>query len=64
VKKEPPARDVGIRIDMVDPAGIEGAGSPDQAMHLISLEEQKLCQVRSVLSCNSGDQSSLHAFLL
>jgi hypothetical protein len=64
VKKEPPARDVRVRIDVVDPSGIEGTGSPDQAVDLIPLEEQKLRQIGSVLTCNSRNQSAFHPFFL
>ena len=32
----------------------------DSAVHVISLLQQKLCEKRSVLTGNSGDQSFLH----
>jgi len=39
-----------------NPLGVESAGSPDQAMDLVSLGEQEFGQVGPVLAGDTGNQ--------
>jgi hypothetical protein len=48
-----------ILVEMVDTIGIEGGSAPLDPVNLISLSKQEFRQVRPVLTCNTGDQSSL-----
>jgi hypothetical protein len=47
---------MGVGIDMVDAAGVEGAGAPNQAMDLIALEEEQFGQIRAVLASDAGNK--------
>jgi hypothetical protein len=58
VKKEASAGLVGVCINMVNSACVERTCSSDQAMNLVTFRQQELCQVRTVLACNAGYQSS------
>ena len=51
---------VRIAVEMVDPAGVEGAGAPDQAVDLVALRQQELGQVGAVLAGDAGDERVLH----
>jgi len=45
-------------LKVVDPAAIHGGGSPDDAVYLVTLLQQKLGEIRAVLSCYASDQRS------
>ena len=47
---------VGILVEVIDPAGVEAARAPLDAMHLIALLQQQLRQVAAVLPRDAGDQ--------
>ena len=49
---------------MIDPRRIGNGGSAGNAVNLISLLQQKLCQVRSILSGNACDQCFFHGIAL
>jgi hypothetical protein len=55
---------MGILIEVIDAASIEQRSAPLNSMHFISLGEQEFSQVRTILSCNTGDQYLLHPFFL
>ncbi len=57
---------VGVRVlvDVVDPRGVEQRGAALDAVHLIALFQQKLCQIRSVLSGDAGDECLFHGIIL
>jgi len=46
---------MGVRIDMVDTAGIEGAGTADKAVDFITLREKEFGKVGTVLAGDAGD---------
>ena len=54
---------VWIAINVVNPARVEGAGSPDQPMHLVSFREQKLRQIRAILTRNTCNQCFFHSLI-
>jgi len=56
VEKKPGARIVRIGIDMVESGSIEGRCPPDNPMHLVALMEEKLGEIRAVLSSDAGYQ--------
>jgi len=63
MEKEPSALRVGVGVDMVDAAGVEGAGAADKAVDLVALGEEQFCEVASVLAGDAGDQCALHGDL-
>ena len=60
VKIDPGLRVVEIPVQMIDPVGVECAGPADEAVDLIPLAEQKLCQVGTVLARDPGDERFFH----
>jgi hypothetical protein len=46
---------MGVFIDMIYPAGIKGTGPPDKTMDFVSFGKQKLYQIRTILTGNTGD---------
>ena len=63
VQHKPTVVDVGILVEVVDAVGIEQRRPPLHPMHLVTLVEEKLGEVRPVLTGHTGDQSSLaHIF--
>jgi hypothetical protein len=53
---------LGVRVDveMVEAVGIEGAGTAHDAVDLIAFGEEEFGQVRTVLSCYTGDEGGFH----
>src|SRR5713101_4414295 len=49
-----------VLVEVVDPRSIERRSTPLYAVHLISLFEQELRQVRSILPGDAGDQRFFH----
>ena len=47
-----------ILIEVIDPAGVETACAPLDAMHLVALLQQQLRQEAAVLPRDAGDQGS------
>ena len=39
-----------IVIEMIDPGSVERRGSPDQAVNLVSLVDEQLCEIGPVLA--------------
>jgi len=60
VKKKSGSGLVRIHIYMVNTRGVEGAGSPYDAMNLIFSGEKKLCQVRAILSGDASNKRFFH----
>ena len=50
----------GILVEMIQATGIEGGCAPHDAMYLVSLLQEKLCKIRTILTCDSGNQRLLH----
>ena len=53
-------RNMRVFINGIDPSRIERTRSSNNAVHLIALPEEKLCQIRSILPGNAGDQRFFH----
>ena len=47
---------MGILIEVIDPGGVEAAGSALDAMHGVALLQKQLRQVAAVLAGDAGDQ--------
>jgi hypothetical protein len=47
--------DVGILIKVINAVGVEAAGPSLDAVHHITLLQQQLRQIRTVLSCDARD---------
>jgi len=47
---------VRIGINPIQPRRVERRGPADDAVHLVPLLEQQLCEVRTILTGDSGDQ--------
>ena len=50
VEVEPRVLVVRVAVEVVDPAGVEQRGAPDQAVDLVALAEQELGEVGPVLA--------------
>ena len=48
-----------VLVQVVNPVRVEHRGPALNAMHLVALLQQKLSQVRSILSSNTGNQCLL-----
>ena len=53
-------RNMRVFINGIDPSRIERTRSSNNAVDLIALPEEKLCQIRSILPCNAADQRFFH----
>jgi hypothetical protein len=51
-------------IDVVDPAGVEGADAAPDAVDLVAFVKKKLGQVRTTLPGDAGEQCSFHEIIL
>ncbi len=60
VEVEPAGWIVRVLVDLVNPAGVERTGSPDNPVDLVSLLQEEFGEVRPVLSGDAGDECSLH----
>jgi hypothetical protein len=56
VKEEANALFMRVTIEVIDSLGGEVTGPADDAVHLISLLEEQLRQIRAVLPGDSGDE--------
>jgi hypothetical protein len=54
------AVDVRVAVKVVDAAGVEGRGTADDAMHLVTLREQEFGEIGTVLAGDAGDQGFFH----
>jgi hypothetical protein len=61
VQDKAPVWVVWVLIKMVDAIRVEERGPPLDAVDLIALVQQQLCQVSAVLAGDTGDQCLLHA---
>src|SRR5579859_5259876 len=59
MKEKSRSRIMGILVDVFQANCVERTGAPDEAMHLVALGEQKLGEVRTVLTGNAGQQRAL-----
>ena len=50
---------VRVLVQMINPVRIEHRGPALKPMNLIPLLQQKLCQIRPILPCNTGNQCLL-----
>ena len=57
---KPPMWNVRILINGIDAPRIERTRPPNNTVYLIALPEKQLCQIRSILPGNPGDQRFLH----
>jgi hypothetical protein len=65
VKNEAMIPRMRILIKVVDAVRIEQRGATLNAVDLVTFFEKKFCKVRSILSCNTGDESNfVHIILL
>ena len=64
VEKEPRAIDVRIRVEMIDPAGIERRSAANDAMNFISFPQEEFCEVGAILSGNAGDECFFHQTII
>lgn len=49
-----------IDVEVIDPRCVEGRGSTNQPVDLVSLVQQQFGEIRAVLSGDSGNERSLH----
>lgn len=49
-----------ILIKMINAAGVETTGTPLDAMHGISLLQQQLGQIGTILACDTGNEGNFH----
>lgn len=49
---------LGILVKVLDPAGVEGAASSDDAVDLVALVDEELGQVAAVLTGDAGDEGN------
>jgi len=56
VQHEAPVVDLRVLVEVVDPLRVEERSAAFDAVDHVPLLEQKLCEIRSVLPGNSGDQ--------
>ena len=61
VEKETDAFQMGILVQMVDSSRVERAGAAHDAVNLVAFIQQQFRQIRTVLTCNSGDESLFHS---
>ena len=59
VQEQAHVLEVRIAIEVVDPARVEGARPPNQAVDLITLLQQQLCEIGPILTGDAGDESLL-----
>ncbi len=52
-------RRVGIGKQVIDATAIERGSSADKAMHFVPFFEQELCEVRTILTRDAGNQCLL-----
>ena len=57
---------VGMRImvDVIDAAGVEGAGPANNSVNFIAFVQQQLCQVGAVLAGDAGNERFFQGYLL
>ena len=60
MEKEPIIGFMEILKNMIDTIGIETRSTALEAMNFIAFFEEKLGQIRAVLTCATGDQSLFH----
>lgn len=61
MKKKLCSRFMRVYIDMINTGGVKGAGPPYDPMDFIFLGKKKFCQVRTVLSGDTGNECFLHS---
>src|SRR5690242_20024452 len=52
---------VRVAIEVIDPRGVERAGTADEAVNLVPSLQQELGQIRAVLAGDPGDQRAFQA---
>ena len=48
-----------VPVDRIDSFGIEAGGAANNAMNLVPFGQEKLCEVRAILTGDPGDQGFL-----
>ena len=51
-----------ILVNMVNTLGVEGRGTPFDAMHLVAFGQQELRQIRTILTGDTGNQCFFYFF--
>ena len=51
---------MGIGVNVVDPLGVERGGPTNNTVDLVSLFEQKLGEIRSILTSDTSDKCAFH----
>ena len=59
MKPQPLTDIMGITVEMVYSGSVKVTRSAHQPVYVIALFEQQLCEIRAVLSGNTGNQSSM-----
>ncbi len=57
-------RRVRVLVDGLEPLGVEGAGTTENAVNLVPFAQQQLGQIGTVLPGDAGDERSLHPSVL
>jgi hypothetical protein len=60
VKEELHAVDMRVAVKVVDAARVEGRGAADDPVHLVTLRQQQLGEVGTVLAGDAGNQGFFH----
>ncbi len=51
---------MGVPVEMIYPARIEGRGPSDHTVDFVALFEEQLGQIRAILSRHTGDEGLFH----
>ena len=60
MQKQSHAVDVGIGIKMINAGSVEGAGAANNAMDFVTLLQQQIGQITSILTGDAGDERPFH----
>jgi hypothetical protein len=60
MQEKPHSIDMRVAVKVIDAACIEGGGAANDAMDLVPLLEEKLGEIGSVLTCDTGDEGAFH----
>lgn len=56
VQEELGARLVRVYVEVIDASRVEGRCASNQAMDLVSVSEKQFCEIRAVLTGDTGDE--------
>jgi hypothetical protein len=60
MQKKPNAVQVRIFVKMIDAGSIQGAGPANDAVNFVTLLQQQICEIGTILTGDAGDQRFLH----